>query len=407
MLIAILCYNQPMLKKIVFITKSLCHHQVFLSDKLYDIYGDRFTFIQIREPLPFRVAAHQEGFERPYLKTWCRSKEENKECIKLLNSADVIIRGEVSHKISRNFNKNSLLLYYSERIFKPELEKPSFFEKRKRFVRLWVDKLFPVSKKRYLLSAGAYTPLDYAKFGLFRNKSFKWGYFPAFSTCSWESISECKKKNSELNLVWCSRLIQYKHPESAINVAKFLKRKNVKFIMHILGDGEETEGELKSYLKNEIKTNGLEDFVIMHGKVLAEDVLKFYKQCDIALFTSSFAEGWGVGINEAMNFGCAVVASHSTGSATYLIKSGENGIIYEFGNDNSLCNEVYKLALDKEKRLRLGLEAYNTIQNCWNYQIAAERLTILIDNLLQNKGTPFLSGPCSIAEVLKEDYVGE
>ena len=57
-----------MKKTVVLITKSLCYHQVYLADELYKIYGDDFTFIQMREPLDFRVAAHQEGFERSYLK---------------------------------------------------------------------------------------------------------------------------------------------------------------------------------------------------------------------------------------------------------------------------------------------------------------------------------------------------
>ena len=67
-----------MKKTIVLITKSLCYHQVYLADELYKIYGDDFTFIQMREPLDFRVAAHQEGFERSYLKGWARSEEERK-----------------------------------------------------------------------------------------------------------------------------------------------------------------------------------------------------------------------------------------------------------------------------------------------------------------------------------------
>lgn len=391
-----------MKNRIVFITKSLCYHQVHISDSLYKIYGDEFCFIQVREPLDFRVAAHQEGFERPYLKGLARSKEEFDDCMNILKTAQVIIAGEVSSSISKKFNKKALLLKYSERIFKPDLDRYSFFQKIKQILYYAKEKVFPACKNRYLLSAGAYTLLDYSKFGLYKNRSFMWGYFPYFFKYDWKDLEAIKNKNDCVNIAWVSRLIKYKHPESALEVAKYLNSKNVDFVLHLVGDGDASAGELKDFILDEIKKNNLQNRVIVHGKLPSEDVLQLYKKCDIALFTTSFSEGWGVGVNEAMNAGCSVVAAHSVGSARYLINNNVNGIIYEYGRGDLLCKICYELALDKNRRFEIGEQALKTILEEWNYEIAADRLSKLIDALLNKNESPFTEGPCSKAPLLKE-----
>ena len=46
-------------------------------------------------------------------------------------------------------------------------------------------------------------------------------------------------------------------------------------------------------------------------------------------------DGWGAVANEAMNSACALVAGHMIGAVPYLIRQGENGLIYEDGKSGS------------------------------------------------------------------------
>ncbi len=393
-----------MKKSVVFITKSLCYHQVYLADELYKIYGDDFTFIQMREPLDFRVAAHQEGFERSYLKGWARSEEERKICISILKNADVIIMGEVPYKITKYFNKRALLLRYSERLFKPTHHHYSFAKKCKQRLRYFLESLFPRCKNQVLLSTGAYTPLDYLKMKPLKKRWYKWGYFPSFEKYDVDSLLQIKKENTALNIVWVSRLISMKNPESAIKLAVFLKENGIDFKMHIVGDGDEKEGELKQSILNSISSNSLDKMVICHGKVESEKVKAFYQKADIALFTSSFDDGWGVGVNEAMNAGCAVLCSHGVGSSQYLIKNYFNGVIYQFKNDQDMFSKALYLIKNKVERLNISKNAYLTIVQEWNYVEAAKRLSILIEKLFGGEETPFETGPCSLAPLLKEEF---
>ena len=66
-----------------------------------------------------------------------------------------------------------------------------------------------------------------------------WGYFPEVKT--YEDIySLIEKKEGALQtitILWAGRLIGWKHPEAAINLAKRLVKEGVKFKMDIIGNG--------------------------------------------------------------------------------------------------------------------------------------------------------------------------
>jgi len=112
-------------------------------------------------------------------------------------------------------------------------------------------------------------------------------------------------------------------------------------------------------------------------------------------------------LNEAMNSGCAVVASHAIGSVPFLMKDGENGLIYESGNVDMLYEKV-KYLLDKpEEQIRLGTAAYHTIADLWNAEVAAERFVELSKHILAGEKHPDLykDGPCSKAEIIKDNWI--
>ncbi len=53
----------------------------------------------------------------------------------------------------------------------------------------------------------------------------------------------------------------------------------------------------------------------MLGAMSPDKVRAYMERADVFLFTSDFNEGWGAVLNESMNSGCAVVASHAMVSA--------------------------------------------------------------------------------------------
>ena len=130
------------------------------------------------------------------------------------------------------------------------------------------------------------------------------------------------------------------------------------------------------------------------------------EQTNIYLFTSDRNEGWGAVLNESMNSGCAVVASHAIGSAPFLVKNGKNGLIYESGSIEMLCAKVKELLDEPEEQKRLGMAAYGTITGEWNAEVAAKRVIELSRSILNGEMCPglFTEGPCSRAEILKDKH---
>ena len=121
------------------------------------------------------------------------------------------------------------------------------------------------------------------------------------------------------------------------------------------------------------------------------------EKSEIFLFTSDHNEGWGAVLNESMNSGCAVVANNEIGSVPYLIENGKNGLVYQNNNFNNLYG-CLKILLDDEKfREKLGINAYQTIQETWNAKNAVHQLFKLVDIINRDKNFDDICwGPCAI-----------
>ena len=256
-----------------------------------------------------------------------------------------------------------------------------------------------------MLCASAFTAIDTYRIHAFRGKCFRWGHFVDIDkTVTYESIN--KKKESGLrckqgvSILWAGRLIGLKNPEFALRVAVTLRNKGIPFHLTIIGTGP-----LKNQMKKIIKDNDLEGFVKMLDSMTSTEVRSHMEKSDIFLFTSGRMEGWGASLNESMASGCAVIADSAIGAAPYLVEHMKNGLLYQTGNYRSFEDMVMELATDKGLRDRLGREAFVSMRKYWTPQIAAERLCILIDALLNNKTLPVYDiGPISKAPLIRRNW---
>jgi glycosyltransferase involved in cell wall biosynthesis len=232
---------------------------------------------------------------------------------------------------------------------------------------------------------------------MYRGKTFKWGYFPEVGECDIENIIREKSENSVL---WCGRFIDWKHPDDAVEAVNNLIKKGYNLQVKFIGTGD-----MEDSLKARVKELGIENYINFLGSMSPDKVREHMKKSRIHLVTSDFKEGWGAVVNEAMASGCAVVASHSAGSVPYLIDNEENGLIYESGNVDELSQKIENLLKDSVYCSKLGKNAYETISKLWNAEVAADRLLELIDAIRNGKNVNFISGPCSVAKPLKNNWI--
>lgn len=368
--------------KIVFLSNIFSHHQKPLSDELYRLNSDYF-FVETEDMHDEqRNMGYAVAEKLPYVLTY---KYDRQLCDKLINEADVVIIGSAPEKLIERRKQNcQLVVRYSER---PLKKKQNLFYYLYRLVRM--NLITPFWKPIYMLCAGAYVASDYKLFGMYMGKTYKWGYFT--SVKEFESV-ECvlsrKRKNS---ILWTSRLIPWKHPEIAIELAGYLKDRSIPFEINIIGTGV-CEKPLKKMVEEKL----LNDDVHLLGVMNPVQVREYMEQSEMFISTSDRMEGWGATVNEAMSSLCAVIADERIGSVPYLIENGNNGFSYKAKRE--LFETVEYLLLNKDKRKYVAKNAYQTMQKLWNPKVAASRLLTLFESLRQNaQCNLFESGPCSRA----------
>ncbi len=377
---------------IVLISNYLNHHSLALCEELKQITENNFHFIATRKVTEDRKKLGYQDINDKY-DFVIRAYEEGEyeRALKLCLDCDVLIYGMAPKEIINKRLKTGKLTYkYSERVYK---KKCPWYEIPLRMAKYYWE--FGRHKNLYLLCASAYTAGDYAKTGTFINKAFKWGYFPETKEYDIDKLLLKKQTNS---ILWVGRFIDWKHPELAVEVARRLKNDAVDFTLNIIGSGE-----MQEQIENLIIKYGLQDEVKLLGTMSPDEVRTHMEQSEVFLFTSDRQEGWGAVLNEAMNSGCTVVASGAIGSVPYLVKNGENGLVYEDGNIDDSYDKVKKTLEIPDKRQQMGKAAYMTITEQWNAKIAAERLVKLSEILLNGSKQLFVfeNEVCSKTEILK------
>ncbi len=400
---------------LTFVSNYINHHQKPLSDRLYERLGEGYTFIQTEDVAIERLNMGWEDLAAsiPYVKKY---SEDPVGCKELILNSDVVIFGGQDDEsfIEPRLLLKKPVLRYSERLYKTgqwkAISPRGLMKKYHDHVRYRKD---PV----YLLCAGAYVASDFALIHAYPGKMIKWGYFPeikdqdvdALMQQKWTRGTEFPVKNNQdgqnepgtpspwskmTEILWAGRMIDWKHPEMAVEAAKYLLRQGVTdFHLTMVGGGE-MEESLKAMVCDPLKAH-----IDFAGFKSPEEVRTYMEKADIFLFTSDHQEGWGAVLNEAMNSGCAVLASHEIGATPYLVKDGENGIVFKSRDQKDLNKRLYELMTTGEME-RLGRAAYETVHELWNPGVAAERLLTICEELKDGRVETFYEeGPGSRAEV--------
>ena len=404
--------------RLTFVSNYFNHHQKPLCEAFAHTPQVEFVFLQT-EPMEeerLRMGWGLDITAYPYVRVWQQDEAAAREAVL---SSDVVIWGGVETKgpekaLEERLAAGKLTFRYSERIYK---------EGRWRFIspRGLKQKYHDFTRYRkapyYLLCAGAYAGSDYALVRAFPKKKFVWGYFPETKRYDFDELMAKKSTAGEpVRLLWAGRMIDWKHPEIAIQVADRMLhgapgmvtdlpqkvRKNGGFVLTMAGSGE-----MEQELRLAVLEKGLEQVVRFTGFLKPEQIREEMERSDIFLFTSDEKEGWGAVLNEAMNSGCLVVARPEIGAVPYLLDHGYNGMIN--GKTGYYPAMTAWLIMNREEFRRQAGRAYDTIINAWNAENAAAQFLRVAEELLRG-GTftyaeklPFENGPTGMLQPMCRD----
>ena len=377
-----------------FVSNYINHHQLPFCEALYRRLGKGFVFIQT---MPMEAERVEMGWgvdvdEIPYV--MCLYREEY-ECLKRIMESDVVLFGWTGREdiVMPRLQSGKTTLRVSERLYREGQWKAvsprGLIAKYREHIRYRKENVC-------MLCAGAYAASDFHLIGAYPDKLFKWGYFTKLRTYGDGAFAAMKPKEGPLQIVWAGRFIPLKHPEYAVRLGAALQKNGHAFRIHMLGGGE-----MEAALKQEIRREGLSESFVFYGYTGPEQVRDVMEKCHIHLFTSNHLEGWGAVVNEGMNSGCVEVVDARVGAAPFLIRHGENGLLYQSGSYDEMEALVFDLFENWEARRAMGRAAYETIRDMWNAEHAAAALLQFSDRLRQGKIVPEKEGPLSPAPVIK------
>ena len=376
--------------KVTFYSNFLTHHQVPFCIEMQKRLGNDFKFVSTVKIFQWRLDLGFEDLDKKYdfvVRSY-EDEEQYNEAKKLALDSDIVIIGSTTDElIEERLKQDKLTFRYRARVFifpdgfwKTILDK----DKMKLFWQRHIK--YRKNKNLHLLCANAYGAKDFNKLGLYKGKTYKWGYFLANNSYDIDELINKKEQNEKMQIIWVARFISWKHPEIVIKLARNLKKQGYNFNIQMLGTGK-----LEEKIKTKVKNENLSDVIDIVGQVPSDKVKDYMEKANIFIGTSDSYEGWGAVINESMNAGCAIVANKKMGSVPFLIGDTDSGLMYE--NYKDFEEKVKLLINNKDLRHKFSKNAYNYITTRWTGEVAAENIIKMFEDVLNNKEVSIKEGP--------------
>lgn len=377
--------------KFVFYINYLNHHQVAITDELFNCLGDDFICVCTKESTSSELKGGKDYSDRSYCINSGYNSDNYMRALYYARTADICVFGGDSMEFAlerAKHNNSGLSFEVSERWLKRGIIN---FLSLRLLKNLWYYYKYFRKQNFNKLCASAYAARDQYIMHSYRGRCYKWGYFTEVEHLDFVDSTDLRRTAST-KFMWCARFLKWKHPELPVKLAASLKTKGYKFTIDMYGSGEELDR-----VRNLAVRLGVTDVLTFCGNLPNNQILDQMRKHDIFLFTSDKNEGWGVVANEAMSCGCVLVGADEIGCVPFLLEDGENGCVFKACDVDSLISKVEYLLDNPDEIKRIAINGYYTITNTWSPRKAVSSLLQLISDLQSGGDTSILDGPCSKA----------
>ena len=200
-----------------------------------------------------------------------------------------------------------------------------------------------------------------------------------------QELKTSKENNTVPRLLFLSNLMESKGVLVLLDALKILKDKGYSFICDFVG-GETAEIDARRF-NEEVEKRGLNEIAIYQGRKYGEEKEEAFEQSDVFVLPT-FNETFGLVNLEAMAHKKPVVSTNE-GGIPDVIKDGENGLISERKNPNSLAQCIGKLLDDEELREKMGKEGYQKLRDQFTEEKFEKNLFQIVNAVCASGGGNF------------------
>lgn len=134
----------------------------------------------------------------------------------------------------------------------------------------------------------------------------------------------------------------------------------------IVGDGDD-----RARLEELVTKNNLSDRVVFAGLVSDEELIGFYKKCDLFLMPSR-QEGFGIVFLEAMAFKKPVIGGNHGGTPEVIVEN-ETGFLVQHGDVDALADRIIRLLRDPDLCRRMGEAGRRRVEENYTFEPFRQR----------------------------------
>ncbi|WP_081700184.1 glycosyltransferase [Azonexus hydrophilus] len=175
------------------------------------------------------------------------------------------------------------------------------------------------------------------------------------------------------------RLSAYKGFPFLIEAAKYLPGD----VAVVIAGG----GELARELAGLIDENGLQNKVLLAGRVSQEELTSLYQNADLFCLPSILrSEAFGVVLLEAMAYSLPIVATNIIGSGvSWVNEEGVSGLNVTPGNSKELADACIRILSDDDLRLKYSIGARKRYENNFTEERFRELSLAVYADILKNR----------------------